>query len=176
MSKNIITGTLAAFACAAVVSAQAPQTPQPPATPSQPPAPTQRAPEARSAPADSLTFVGCVERTGTSACPERDTGYGRTTGATRGAEGSAFILTKAMKSTGAAASSPASPNATSAASAAPTASYRLDADDSKLTAHVGHKVEIMGTLADSSTAAPKAGESPRLKVDSVKMIAAKCDN
>jgi hypothetical protein len=57
-------------------------------------------------------------------------------------------------------------------SAAPVASsYQLDAADSKLTPHVGHKVEITGTL-DQASAAP--GAPPKLKVDNVKMIAANC--
>jgi hypothetical protein len=71
------------------------------------------------------------------------------------------MLTKVTKPTG-----------TSGASAdakAPAASYRLDADDSKLSGHVGHKVEIVGSASASSS-----GETPRLKVDTVKMIAANC--
>jgi len=79
-------------------------------------------------------------------------------------------------------------------------SYRLDADDSKLSPHVGHKVEVTGTLDKSmssstapsgststgSTASGAAGTSasasgssstsPKLKVDSVRMIASSCSN
>jgi hypothetical protein len=57
--------------------------------------------------------------------------------------------------------------------------YRLDGDASKLTPHVGHKVEITGTL-DKSSSAPSASSAsasePQLKVESVKMIAASCSN
>jgi hypothetical protein len=56
--------------------------------------------------------------------------------------------------------------------------YRLDGDDAKLTPHVGHKVEITGTVeqAKGATEAPaaSAANAPRLKVDNVKMIAASC--
>jgi hypothetical protein len=63
--------------------------------------------------------------------------------------------------------------------------YRLDADDSKLTPHVGHKVEITGTLDSASSSAAStspagssstasAASGPKLKVDNVKMIATSC--
>jgi hypothetical protein len=65
---------------------------------------------------------------------------------------------------------------TSATSA--PASYRLDADDSKLSGHVGEKVEITGQIdarSDNSGASrAAAADAPRLKVDSVKMIAKTC--
>ena len=55
-----------------------------------------------------------------------------------------------MKPTGTAGSSSAAP--------APS-SYQLDADDSKLTAHVGQKVEIKVTIAERSSSASKGGSS-----------------
>jgi hypothetical protein len=60
--------------------------------------------------------------------PCRTTGAG---GAAAAADASKFLLTKA--------------SAVSDATATPK-TYRLDAEDSQLTAHVGHKVEITGTL------------------------------
>ena len=159
MRMNVVAATFAALACAVVVSAQAPQTPQTPAPPSQPPAPTQRAPEAKPSAADSLTIVGCIERSADSKSGAPST-VG-TSGPAGAAGGSGFMLTKVTKPTG-----------TSGASAdakTPAASYRLDADDSKLSGHVGHKVEIVGSASASS-----GGETPRLKVDTVKMIAANC--
>jgi hypothetical protein len=164
MSTKILTTTLAAFACAAVVSAQAPPPAQPPAPPSAPPA-AQRPPDTRAASADNLTVTGCVER---SASASNAPGAAGNPAAPGGSESSRFILTKAMKPTGTAGSSSAAP--------APS-SYQLDADDSKLTAHVGQKVEIKGTIAERSSSASKGGSSsdaPRLKVDSVKMVAATC--
>jgi hypothetical protein len=63
--------------------------------------------------------------------------------------------------------------------------YRLDASDAKLAPHVGHKVEITGTLdsasASSSASTPPptatasgSSNAPKLKVDDVKMVAATC--
>ena len=203
MSLKIATTTLAAFACAAIVSAQAPQTPQ---NPDRSQAPVQRAPETKSAPAGgTVSVTGCIERA-PSPTPGSSVG---TTGATGvGANDARFMLTRVMKPAGSAASS--------STAAAPATSYRLDADDSKLTGHVGHKVEITGTLIDRSSSttpnssatpnaanpAPNTGatpnnadpapnaanpnaasaapnpsrsnDAPRLKVESVKMIAASC--
>jgi hypothetical protein len=58
--------------------------------------------------------------------------------------------------------------------------YRLDADDSKLNPHIGQKVEITGTVEESSSsgaAKPStsvAASEPTLKVSSVKMVASSC--
>jgi hypothetical protein len=57
--------------------------------------------------------------------------------------------------------------------------YRLDADDAKLTPHVGPG-EISGTLVQrrqrtpSASAASSSASVPKLKVDTVKMVAANC--
>jgi hypothetical protein len=91
-----------------------------------------------------------------------------------------FVLNKVTpSSTGTAGTAGSS---TSAAS-----SYKLDGDDSKLTPHVGHKVEITGSIDDkssTSSASPSASPSasasasssasPKLKVEAVKMIAGSC--
>jgi hypothetical protein len=189
MSKKVLTGALAAFACAAVVGAQAPPPAQPPAPntpPSSAPAPRpqdQAAPrpqDQKSASADNLIVMGCLERGTASAAatpgPAGAAGGGAPGGAAGGAPAGAqarsdapsFILTKVMRPTGTAGSS--------SAATAPS-SYRLDADDSKLSSHVGEKVEITGKLdarSDSPGASRAAADSPRLKVDSVKMIAKTC--
>jgi hypothetical protein len=73
--------------------------------------------------------------------------------------------------------------------------YRLDADDSKLSPHVGHKVEVTGTVEDhqmsgststGGTTPPSTGgtstggssmsatNAPRLKVDTVRMVSSTC--
>jgi hypothetical protein len=49
--------------------------------------------------------------------------------------------------------------------------YPLDADASKLDPHVGHKVEISGTFQPNTTGAP-----PTMKVESVKMVGASCED
>jgi hypothetical protein len=63
--------------------------------------------------------------------------------------------------------------------------YALDGSDAELKTHVGHKVEVTGTPAarqeSSRTGEPappastqSAAAAPRLKVSSVRMIAADC--
>jgi hypothetical protein len=147
MSQMWKTGTLVAIAltAAATVAAQ-----QPPPAAQQPP-PT--APAARADASDKVVVTGCIQRgiqspVGTTGAP----------GAPAAADASKFILTKA---------SPASD-----ATATPK-TYRLDADDSQLTAHVGHKVEVTGTV-DAKPAPGDAASPAKLKVASVKMIAASC--
>jgi hypothetical protein len=104
--------------------------------------------------ADSVTIEGCIQR-GTASATAGTTG---TTGTTP----SAFMLTSAMK--------PANSKETTPIAS----SYRLDAVDSKLSPHVGHKVEISGTVEQASGSASGAPAPPTLKVDNVKMIAATC--
>jgi hypothetical protein len=63
-------------------------------------------------------------------------------------------------------------------------SYRLDAEDSKLSPHVGHKIEITGTVEQrpkSAAATPRptgsTGSTPeaeKFTVEAVKMIASSC--
>ena len=115
----------------------------------------QQPPAPASAPtsSDKVVVTGCIQRGIQS--PVGTTGAG---GAAAAADASKFILTKA---------SPASD-----ATATPK-TYRLDAEDSQLTAHVGHKVEITGTL-DAKPAAGDAAAPSKLKVASVKMVAASC--
>jgi hypothetical protein len=107
---------------------------------------------------DKLVVTGCVQR-----ADQLPTGTSGTVGAAGSVDSSKFILTKAA---------PANSPAQSAGR-----TYRLDADDSLLTTHVGQKVEITGTLDDAKASA-SAGDSTaagaKLKVASVKMIAAAC--
>jgi hypothetical protein len=92
---------------------------------------------------------------------------------TAGTAGS-FILANAARPKDAPAAS------TTSAAVAPT--YRLDAVDSQLSPHVGHRVAITGTVesamagatAPSASTTASAANAPRLKVESLKMIAASC--
>jgi hypothetical protein len=146
MSQMWKTGTLVAIALAATATVAAQQ--PPPASAQQPPAPAS-APNS----SDKVVVTGCIQRGIQSP-------VGTTGAAGAAADASKFILTKA---------SPASD-----ATATPK-TYRLDAEDSQLTAHVNHKVEITGTL--DAAAKPVAGDAAapaKLKVASVKMIAASC--
>lgn len=183
MSKVFLAGSFAALLCA-TLAAQAPQTPSPnPSAPplSQPrtggdtpqaptPAPPQTSARAASK-ADSIVVEGCIQRGASASATAGATG-------TSGSASSDFILASVAKPSGTAGSSASS-------SSAPIASsYRLDADASKLTPHVGHKVEISGTVESESASASSsssasassasASSSPKLKVDNVRMIAATC--
>ena len=128
----------------------------------------------QSSTAKQVTLAGCVEKAPAPA------------GAAASASATAtpaFILTNAA---------PAGTGGTvgTAGSAKPAAKYRLDADAAKLSPHVGHKVEITGTIDESSSASSPssassaatppsasssaAGMEPKFKVESVKMVAATC--
>ena len=120
----------------------------------QPPAPAPTPASAPPSSSDKVVVTGCIQRGIQS--PIGTTGAAGAVPAA--ADASKFILTKA---------SPASD-----ATASPK-TYRLDAEDSQLTAHVGHKVEVTGTL-DAKPAPGDAAAPSKLKVVSVKMIAASC--
>jgi hypothetical protein len=183
--KLLSTVTMCACAgmFAAHVSAQAGQAPATAAPQAPPPAAAapQTPPPTATAKADSVTIEGCVQRSpsASTAAPSATPGATGTAGTTA-ASSSMFVLANAMKPAASAAASPAAPGApaapaAAASSAAIASSYRLDADDSKLTPHVGHKVEITGTVDSSSaSSSPGASAVPKLKVDSVKMVAASC--
>jgi hypothetical protein len=118
--------------------------------------------------AKHITVTGCIQRATPS--PTGTTGTAGTSGmATK------FVLSSAtMSTTGT--SGRTEPSATAASQ------YRLDADDAKLTPHVGHKVEIAGTVEEATSAMPNpppaagspAANEPKLKVDTVKMISSTC--
>lgn len=119
-----------------------------------------------------VTVVGCVER-GVSHSS------GATTGTTAQAPGpdTKFVLVNV-------AAKPAdTPAEKQAGSLADARSYRLDdANESKVAEHVGHTVEISGTVEEQT--APAVGTTgstatadaiaPKLKVDAVRMIAPDC--
>jgi len=146
MSQMWKTGTLVAIALTATATIAAQQPPAPAPPPASAPSST-----------DKVVVTGCIQRGIQS--PIGTTGAAGAVPAA--ADASKFILTKA---------SPASD-----ATATPK-TYRLDAEDSQLTAHVNHKVEITGTLdAAAKPAAGDAAAPAKLKVASVKMVAASCE-
>ena len=53
-------------------------------------------------------------------------------------------------------------------------SYRLDGEDKTISPHLNHQVEITGTVSPASAAGAGAVAAPTLKIESLKMIAAKC--
>ena len=156
MSKIFLATTLATLLCASLAAqANRPQDPSAPPRVAPPAAGADRTPADPQSAAkkdDSIAVEGCIQR-GT---PARGTAG---TSGTTGQAAPAFMLTSAAKPAGSTSTAPVA------------SSYQLDAADSKLTPHVGHKVEITGTL-DQASASP--GAPPKLKVDNVKMIAANC--
>jgi hypothetical protein len=148
MSRIFLASTLATL-LGASLAAQAPQNPPSAADPQATAGQSSRS----SAMGNTVTVEGCIQKG--AASPAGTTG-------TTGSSASAFMLTSATKP------------ATSKETTPIASSYKLDADDSKLSPHVGHKVEISGTVAQASASPSGAPAAPTLKVDNVKMIAATC--
>ena len=135
--------------------------PQAPAEPRRQPAPaTPRAAQ------DKVTISGCIE-----SAPA--------TGAAASASARSFVLAKG-KMANAAAGSTAAVGTTGTAAAG--TQYRLEGDEKALSPHLNHQVEITGTVQNTSASATGAANAapgsaaagPTLKVDSVKMVSAKC--
>lgn len=128
-------------------------------------------------------MTGCVERT------DQLTGNGSTLGTTVASsdvDSLNFVLIKAMP-----ASESASANATAARTAGTSGDgaaavgkmYRLGSDTVKINSHVGHRVEISGSVQPAAPGAapaaldknsPSAANAPLLKVDSLRMLSETC--
>ena len=149
MSKRVWSGVLASIFCGtvAVAAAQDPSTAQ-----------------SGAASGKSMTVSGCIQKAEPSA------GATGTAGSTAASDTTKFVLKNVSSAAAGAAGTAGS------AAGAMVSEYRLDADDAKLSPHVGHKVEITGTVdkAASGAASTAATASPKLKVDSVKMVSATC--
>ena len=136
--------------------------PQAPAEPRRQPAPA--APRAAQ---DKVTISGCIENA-------------PATGAAASASARSFVLAKG-KMANAAAGSTAAVGTTGTAAAG--TQYRLEGDEKALSPHLNHQVEITGTVQNTSASATGAANAapgsaaagPTLKVDSVKMVSAKCE-
>src|SRR5947199_5715268 len=134
-------GFAAAIVCTVAIAVAAQTTPPSSQTPS--------------SSADKVTVTGCIERS--SASPSSTPGTTGTSGTTSSPSSSSssskFILNTSPAGSGAAGTSgTTSTSSTPSASASASAkSYQLDADDSQLTPHVGHKVEITGTVEGGSS-------------------------
>jgi len=128
-------------------------------------APTSR--DANRTTPGEITITGCVERADQVSAAV-------TAGTT--VDSLSFVLIKATKGT--AADAQVTGTSGTQAGTEKDSTYRLDAEVSTLNPHVGHKVEVTGTLVgalDSTvkSADPSAG-APRLKVDRVKMLSETC--
>jgi len=119
----------------------------------------------------TITVTGCVERA--------DQVTPTSTAATT-VDSLSFVLIHAAKGSAADAKPETRGTSGTAATPEPGSMYRLDADQAKLNPHVGHKVELTGTLdtagapAAANPAPPSAVNAPKLKVDTVKMLAETC--
>jgi hypothetical protein len=130
----------------------------------QPPAPPSVPDQKSSSEANRVTVSGCVERADQM----------QSAAATTTVDSLSFVLIKptAGKPIGTSGAVDVGSDAANS-----DRMYRLDAPIEQLNPHVGHKVEITGTVVDSATAPAGAGSStnaPRLKVDSVKMLDPTC--
>lgn len=129
---------------------------------------TPTTPQSNAATAAKITLTGCVER----ADQMTPSGTAATT-----VDSQSFVLIHAAKS-GTAESRSEAVGTSGTANTAKASMYRLDAEGSTLNPHVGHKVEVTGALdaagAPATTDPPSAENAPRLKVDTVKMLAETC--
>lgn len=126
--------------------------------------------QTQSTSAKTITVSGCVQR-----AQQAPTGTSGAAGAAPSAAETKFVLTNAaINTTG----TTGTAGTTNPSSTAVASEYRLDADDAKLMPHVGHKVEITGTVEQAARTtqppAASAANAPKLKADTVKMIASTC--
>jgi hypothetical protein len=155
MRTALRVGTTAVAVCLAAVSLAAQTTPT---AGSQ----TSRG-KAGSKAGEKITISGCVERA--------DQVAPATTPAAT-VDSLSFVLINAAPQT--AGTSGTAGTARSAASM--DKGYRLDAEVGKLNPHVGHKVEIAGTVVEPATTngAASAANGPKVKVDTIKMLSETC--
>jgi len=119
----------------------------------------------------AVTITGCVERADQVAAST-------TPGVT--VDSLSFVLIHAV--TGTAADAPTGTSGSSASSAvAKRGLYKLDGALSALNPHVGHKVEVTGTLVPASappadaTDPTSAENAPKMHVDHLRMVSETCD-
>jgi hypothetical protein len=177
--KRVLTGTCLAAAFAVGLAAQTPQTPQtPPSTPQTPPSSSY--PSSTSQDRDSaktVTVTGCL-KAGDSAdsFTLSDLKWG----------GSSSSTTGGASAVGTSGSAPAGIGSAT--------TLKINPGSAKLSEHVGHQVEITGTVGDktsssasattsptdpaagrpSASASSSASSSPSFNAKSVKMVSATC--
>jgi hypothetical protein len=158
--------------------AQQPQTPQTSPTPQATPAPratpapqTAPAPQSTASSTDKkITLTGCLKAAPQAAgdvnsAPAATGTAGSATSTATGTTGTPtekFVLTSAS----------AAPGDTASAAA----TYRLIANPAALGAHIGKKLELVGSIDPTSTADPKdpSASAPAFRVESGKIVAASC--
>ena len=143
--KHIVSAIFVASSLAVGMVAQGQQ----PATPEQQPAAAQAA---------KVTISGCIQ-TAPPAAP--------TAGAAPSTPAAAkFELASAKMVSN-------TPVGTSGTAATATR-YQLDGEEKTITPHLNHQVEITGTLSPATAVGAAATAAPMLKMESLKMVAAKC--
>jgi hypothetical protein len=153
------------------------------------------APPAQSSPSNDkkITVTGCLAAAPASSTASAATGTAGTTGttATTGTTGTtgttadaspAFQLNNAVVTPGEASGTTAGATTTDPASAATGQTYRLIANPTALSPHVGKKVALTGTLEDqapastsTATAAGADAKMPALRVETGKIVAESCN-
>jgi hypothetical protein len=117
---------------------------------------------------DTITVIGCVDRADQLSAATPDTT----------ADSLSFVLTHASRDGEAASSKPTAENR--GAEREPGSMYRLDGSLTTLNPHVGHKVQVTGRVVPTATGTAgatdpaSAANAPRLKVDTIKMLAETC--
>src|SRR5262249_6952690 len=150
---------------------------QPPKTPAPAPQPS----------ADSIIVTGCLRSASSGPDVAGTAGTTGTAGSTAtGTAGTAgdpsqqkFVLTDATRGAAADASSASTATPDSTTREAKKDTYRLIANPTALSQHVGKKLELTGTLeqpnaSQDTTSGPFAGR-PTLRVTSGKIVGASCD-
>ncbi len=169
--KNIVRTSLCAAiaACATVVIA----------------ARTTSPPQAGTPPTDQKTIVvtGCLKEAPSSSMPTPTGTTGVAGPASDAAPAPKYVLTDATTAPADASAAPAATGtAGSTPAASPTQTYRLIANASALTPHLGKKMELSGVLenpssaagSEPSTSADANANSPTLRVQSGKIVGASC--
>ena len=137
----------------------------------------QDRPASQARAAEKLTVTGCVERADQVASREN---LGTTV------DSLSYVLIKAEEGAADAGRTPAAPPAQPGDDKSLGQAYRLEVDTDTINPHVGHRVEIVGSIAaapdskavgTSGSLAPGqnvGAESPILHVESVKMLSSTC--
>ena len=162
MNKGSWTGTVAAISVAASVALAA----QGASTGS---APAGASPRAQ----NPITVAGCVQKADQPAGGATASNAEALSPGASAAKDARFILTNVMPVP---ANEPTGTSGTAGATtAASSVKYPLNWDASKLTPHLGHRVEITGTF-EAPAAAVGTSSVPTLKVDSLRMVSSSCGN
>jgi hypothetical protein len=159
--KNILVGVFVASSLIVSVAAQGQQPStqgEQPAVQGQPQPPAPGAQQPARGQLGKVTISGCIQN-----APPAAPAAGAPASAS--AE-SKFDLANAKTVSGA-------PVGTTGSSTTATR-YRLDGDEKTISTHLNHQVEITGSVSPAAATGAGAAAAPMLKVESVKMIAAKC--